>query len=311
MKCQSCDILRFTNDHLTIFHSPVFLNYVDFTNSALPLLDAHASPLALNLTQRIPTPHELKLAERVERARLIFGPGGYLPVVYKAEGGGRSAAEQRQEKDGACPSNGQVMSTGGDVDGLGESVARTREGREETTRRVSSKACHGLMRSSSSQSLDGVNNLLPGKPRKVVALDKDSAMVHKKVDERRDDDSERSTAISECDHDRPSCTETSHMKESRHAGPQPPLTRFGFDPQNLGPNDPEALNKGPSCAVANGVQRTGVTPATVLEEHMKHITVVTLKIVGGRSESRSFTALQHAGKVKRFASLIDLASRNI
>lgn len=284
------------------------MNYADFTNSTLPLPDAHASPLALNLTQRIPTPHELKLAERVERARLIFGPGGYLPVVYKAEGGRRAATEQREGKDVGCPPNAQVISSGGDVGG---SVARTREGREETARRVSSKACHGSMRSSSSQSPDGVNNLLPGKPRKAVPLDEDSAMVHRKIDERRDDDSEKSTAVPDGNHDRPSCTENCHMEESRYSGPQPPLTRFGFDPQNLGPNDPEALNKGPSCAMANGVQRTGMTPATVLEGHMKHITVVTLKIVGGCSGGRGFTALQHAGKVKRFAPLIDFASGNV
>lgn len=274
------------------------------------LMPNDASPPALNPMQRIPTPHELKLAERVERARLIFGPGGYLPVVCKAEGGGGAAAERRQGQDGVPPPNAPVMSSGGDVGGLGESIARTREVREETTRRVSSKACHGSMRSSSSQSLDDANNLLPGKPRKVVPLDQDSAMVHRQLDERRDDDSETSTAIADRDHDGPSRTEKSHLEESRYSGPQPPLNRFGIDPINLGPNDREASNKGPSCAVGNDVQRTRMTPATALEEPMKTITVVTLKIVGGRSEGRDFTALQHAGKVKCFGPFSDLTGSN-
>ena len=35
--------------------------------------------------ERIPTLHELKLAGRVERARALFGPGGYLPRTLTAE----------------------------------------------------------------------------------------------------------------------------------------------------------------------------------------------------------------------------------
>lgn len=35
--------------------------------------------------ERIPTLHELKLAGRVERARALFGPGGYLPRTLTGE----------------------------------------------------------------------------------------------------------------------------------------------------------------------------------------------------------------------------------
>lgn len=37
----------------------------------------------MNRRERIPTLHELKLAGRVERARALFGPGGYLSISEK------------------------------------------------------------------------------------------------------------------------------------------------------------------------------------------------------------------------------------
>lgn len=45
--------------------------------------------------QRIPTLHELKLAARVERARALFGPGGYLPAGGKKSSQKASASELR------------------------------------------------------------------------------------------------------------------------------------------------------------------------------------------------------------------------
>lgn len=104
----------------------------------------------MNRSERIPTLHELKLAGRVERARALFGPGGYLCVseamTEPAETHGPASAPAPPRHsgggDGERSREGSRQSGSGGED-TAERGKRQKEDNERHTLQPASSPEHG------------------------------------------------------------------------------------------------------------------------------------------------------------------------
>lgn len=243
--------------------------------------------------ERIPTLHELKLAGRVERARALFGPGGYLdlPKTIPTEDHDSLATNS------SC-SNTVAVPTVACPEDRGEKEKENDQGREDDKRMKFAPA------TSDSAAIEGSEAGVGSGERgeKVEAPPPPPSPLQSGGSKDVSGKEPPKSAPAPVDDDRRTST-TAGLAGLREALPKegnegPPLSadhhgasakpgshRSTFDDKKHDGTG-EVLRR----AVAAG--GTGGTGGRTL-------TTVTLTVVGGRPEGRGFTNLEQSGKVRQ------------
>lgn len=218
---------------------------------------------AMNRTERIPTLHELKLAGRVERARALFGPGGYLDP---------SVTTTRTRDNGLPASRAKSTPTAAVSD---EPAQEVRVEKKETPKSDDHKI-DKLRPKSAPEPFPSTG------PANLGGKVEDSDVNH-----------EGSSSPS---------GENLVVPDERPLQPAPLLpirqrqgTNTGGGDGLLG-GDPSLAAESTSLEDDRKSRSLGSKPST-RRSRRGGSTIVTLKIVGGRPGGRGFTNLEQSGKV--------------
>lgn len=229
---------------------------------------------------RIPTLHELKLAARVERARALFGPGGYLPApeigdVTPAAKGQTIDSEERHAEEVPAPLVRSIAA----VEDLADVVG-------------------GNEMDAPSRSQEGTAGSPAGEDRLTLMT-------------------QRENNIGGAADDGGSSGAASRAAGDRHRRRRVSGTDLGEGGSEMGEKVPSYTGHPvptepmPNVSLAkerlHNVNGTSgqVVPAAEVRGAGGAVTTVVLTIVGGRPEGRGFTNLQQMGKVRMCIRNID------
>lgn len=247
--------------------------------------------------QRIPTLHELKLAARVERARALFGPGGYLPAVCRGE---QAATEdgKRTSVSGHPERHPTLAATVATVDKAADATRENRNKEEEpslstwtvfdnTTSYLSASESETQRqrqrqqtgdRKTSEMSATTDRQLQPRRRDTNESQREDNELSFSAASTAYSRDSDRSATGDRGQRDCQTGKELSVRPHQQHSTPEPntpptPTRRLDID---------EGAARRAALVVA---QQGGVS------------TTVTLTIIGGRPRGKGLTNLEQNGKV--------------
>lgn len=218
----------------------------------------------MSRTERIPTLHELKLAGRVERAKALFGPGGYLdPPTATRIRDARLCASNARSVHAAAVAEGVAQGQRGVTEAVGESD----EGKDGNLARKSAPEASTI---TCAEGLEG------------NAVDKDGPKDGSPLSLR-----EGPTLLDDTQAPQP---------------PPPTQTRQPQDVSTRGGDGcdkgvPSLDAEPPSFEIQMLKSSPGPTPSAQ-KSLGAGLTLVTLKIVDGRPGGRGFTNLEKSGKVR-------------
>ncbi|CAM9461013.1 unnamed protein product [Pylaiella littoralis] len=249
----------------------------------------------MNRRERIPTLHELRLAGRVERARALFGPGGYLdlPKTMPAEDLGSMARNSSRTSAGAGAGAATAVPTASQERGREKEKEDGRKGKRsentgaENSGSIAKKGSEaGVGSGERGKEVEAIPPL-PPQPQSERAEDASSKEPRQSAAPSADDNRDRRT----------STAGAAGLYEGPPSGAEQhrPSAKVGQNRSTLGETQHDGVrNTSGRAGAAGGKDGT--------------LTTVTLTVVGGRPGGRGFTDREQSGKtpserVARFIAL--------